>query len=100
MLQLLDLIRSRETFSGQFESAFREQFPDIHENREALELVSLRPFKEEGLRGDIFGLCLKDKDVSLSQLRFALESLKEMPNAARGKLPQGITPLCQDGGPS
>ena len=84
------LLRRGECSQQEFEEAFLYDFPNSRENRAALEKLALRSFRDPEAGGDVFAICLKDKDVSVSQLLYALEALQDCPASVRRKLPHKL----------
>ena len=85
------LLRRGDCSQQEFEEAFLYDFPNSRENRAALEKLALRSFKDPETGGDLFAVCLKEKDVSVSQLAYALESLADCPARAKKSLPCQVT---------
>ena len=85
------LIKRGDCSQREFEEAFLHDFPNSRENRAALERLALRSFKNRETGGEVFAVCLKEKDVSVSTLAYALESLADCPAKAKKSLPFQVT---------
>ena len=84
---LVDTILSTDSSAEDFEREFFRSFPRTHENISAFKRLSLRFFERDDLRGKIFGVCLKRKDISVAQVLYALEGLEDIPSEIKKKLP-------------
>lgn len=88
--RLVEAILNTSSTAEQFADAFFDCCPATRENREAFRRIALRGSAAPRVKGQRFGVCLKNRDIYLSDVLYALEQLDEAPEIVKAGMPRKV----------